>query len=158
MFLAVSACSVALAAVPATGLADTSGSAVTTAPAGTTPSSGTTTNPLAPTTNAASGVCQDTTIASGTVWRSPDGGPLSWGTFGPGETGGFSCTYYNNINQPGGERWYAETAPIYGRNHKQYGYIWVQRLQYGSHHQCLFYGDVFSIGDPECPLIQYGQS
>jgi hypothetical protein len=150
MFLAAAACSVALAAVPATGLAATSVSAVNTPAAGTAPSSGTTTNPLEPTANA-SGGCSDTTIASGNVERSP-GGVLSWTTFGAGKGFSLSCTYYNNTAQA---RWYAETAPTYGSNHNQYGYVWVQRLHYGSTHRCDFYGDIFSIGSGPCTLIDY---
>lgn len=105
-----------------------------------------------------SGSCLDNTIASGTAYTSPGPGPgfsnRAIGDFRAGLQAELNCTYIDNVKQG---RWYAEIVPnnTYTQlNWASYGYIWVQRLFYGSAHECTDFFYNKPIGSSECPLIQ----
>jgi hypothetical protein len=160
-----SICAVALAAAALagpTGVADatTPGGTITTttspAVASSTVLPGTVTSQQAPTAapNVAGG-CSDYAIAGGTIWANPNGSGTNFGTFGSGANFTLSCYYYNNTDQG---KWYAETKNTYGSNHNKYGYIWVQRLYWGSQHLCLDPAglvDSITYNSLDCPLIDY---
>jgi hypothetical protein len=64
-----------------------------------------------------------------------------------------TCIYYDNVNE---NRWYMQVNYIGPGNDNGYGYIWVQRLDYGRGHNCKYNsGQVFSIGSSYCPLYYY---
>lgn len=55
-----------------------------------------------------------------------------------------TCNYVDNTSE---SRWYMQVNYIGPGNNGGYGYIWVQRLDYGSGHNCKYYsGQMFSIG------------
>jgi hypothetical protein len=87
--------------------------------------------------------CYDGTNSSGGVYSAPDGG-IQIGSFGSGAQVSGNCTYWNNNAQG---RWYMAVG-WQGRT----GYIWVQRLIYGSEHECLDGQNVYSIGSSHCLL------
>ena len=101
----------------------------------------------------AAGACSDVTTSSGGIFIGPGPGADQVGSFNAGKTFNLSCVYYVQPLQ--NDRWYAETGnAVYGSSHKKYGYIWVQRLNYGSKHKCNYFGDVLSIPtNPFCSLI-----
>lgn len=97
--------------------------------------------------------CTDRSIASGSVYSSPGPGPnfsnKVIGTFTSDEFWTLSCHYYNNTEQ---NRYYAELGKgQFGNN--QYGYVWVQRLFYGSAHDCSTFYNTTTIGTADCPLV-----
>lgn len=99
---------------------------------------------------AASGPCSDVATAQPTAAHSlPSEGSdsvlLSSGTQVSG-----TCNYENNTGEG---HWYMQID--YGSG---YRYIWVQRLKYGSAHNCDYNGTVTAINDPHhdvCPLYPY---
>jgi hypothetical protein len=64
-----------------------------------------------------------------------------------------NCNYRDNLSE---NRWYMQVNYIGPNNNGGYGYIWVQRLDYGSEHLCAL-NDFFTypIGSGTCPLYQY---
>jgi hypothetical protein len=87
--------------------------------------------------------CSDGTNSSGGVYSAPDGG-IQIGTLGSGVQVTGNCSYWNNNSQG---RWYMAIS-WQGRT----GYVWVQRLIYGSQHECLDGQNVYSIGSSHCLL------
>lgn len=64
-----------------------------------------------------------------------------------------TCNYIDNVNE---NHWYMQVNYIGPNNNGGYGYIWVQRLDYGSAHNCKYQsGQTFGIGSAYCPLY-YG--
>jgi hypothetical protein len=64
-----------------------------------------------------------------------------------------TCIFYDNVNE---NRWYMQVNYIGPGNDNGYGYIWVQRLDYGKGHTCKYNsGQVFSIGSDYCPIYTY---
>ena len=72
-----------------------------------------------------------------------------------------NCNYWNDLGE---NRWYMRVYLTNGKN-GGVGYIWVQRLAWGSQHKCFVLGD--QIGDPRgaypitsnalpCPLTNIG--
>jgi len=66
------------------------------------------------------------------------------------------CEYFNNVSEG---HWYMTVRTTNGSN-GGVGFIWVQRLHWGSQHLCATPGepyDISSIGgsDGVCPLIPY---
>ena len=59
--------------------------------------------------------------------------------------------------QPQRNRWYMQVNYIGPNNNRGYGYIWVQRLNFGSLHLCDLNSDfdLFPIGRSTCPLRAY---
>jgi|SRR5579875_1510165 len=90
--------------------------------------------------------CHDGTSSSGGVFSSPSG-TVQIGSFGSGAQVSGNCFYYNNVRQ---SRWYMGIS-WQGRT----GYVWVQRLIYGSQHECLDGQNVYGIGSSQCPLENY---
>lgn len=90
--------------------------------------------------------CSDGTNSSGGVFSSPSG-TVQVGSFGSGAQVTGNCFYYNNNSQG---RWYMGINWS-GRT----GYVWVQRLDFGSQHECLDGQNVYSIGSSQCPLENY---
>jgi len=87
--------------------------------------------------------CSDGTNSSAGVFSSADGG-VQIGTLGSGAQVTGNCFYYNNNSQG---RWYM------GINYSgRTGFVWVQRLDFGSQHECLIGENVYSIGSSQCPL------
>jgi hypothetical protein len=80
------------------------------------------------------------------VFSSPSG-TVQVGSFGSGVQVTGNCFYYNNVSQG---RWYMGIS-WQGRT----GYVWVQRLDFGSEHECLDGQNVYSIGGSQCPLENY---
>jgi hypothetical protein len=73
--------------------------------------------------------------------------------FGPPPNGSNGCEYYLNSVE---NRWYMPVRTTNGSNGGT-GYIWVQRLYYGSQHECytLLYG-IKTIGSAYCQLVDVG--
>lgn len=64
------------------------------------------------------------------------------------------CEYFNNLHEG---HWYMTVRTTNGSN-GGVGFIWVQRLHWGSQHLCAQLGEpvAFSpIGDASCPLYNY---
>ena len=59
------------------------------------------------------------------------------------------CDYINN---PSENHWYMRVNYIGPNNNNGYGYIWVQRLYFGSAHECDFDGTVYAIPSAACHL------
>ena len=69
----------------------------------------------------------------------------------PGNRVTGTCQYYNNRSE---HHWYMQVFVTTGPNQPYYsGYIWVQRLSYGSTHTCNDDGHTHSVGSGNCPLI-----
>lgn len=99
----------------------------------------------------ASTSCLDIAISDGGVFTSPGPGPgysnVQIGSVSEFQGVALTCHFYNNVGQG---KWYGEIPKgHYGNN--QYGYVWVQRLNYGSNHQCDD-GSIHNIGGTACPL------
>ena len=61
-----------------------------------------------------------------------------------------TCNYVDNTSE---NHWYMQVNYIGPGNNGGYGYIWVQRLDYGSGHNCKYNtGNIFPIGSGPCPL------
>ena len=104
---------------------------------------------------AANGPCHDLTIAQPTPlhFNPSDSSPTV--KFLPNQytvTG--SCAYLNNLSE---NRWYMQVNYIGPNNNGGYGYIWVQRLNFGAMHLCDVSSEFnfFSIGSGTCPLYAY---
>jgi len=65
-----------------------------------------------------------------------------------------SCVYWDNLSE---NRWYMQVNYIGPDNNGGYGYIWIQRLGFGSLHLCDLNSDLnlFPIGSGTCPLYVY---
>lgn len=65
-----------------------------------------------------------------------------------------NCAYRDNLSE---NRWYMQVNYIGRNNNNGYGYIWVQRLDFGSLHLCDLNSDfnLFPIGSSTCPLYAY---
>src|SRR5690242_11059652 len=102
---------------------------------------------------AASAHCSDSSIQSGSVWSSPGPGPgyshKVIGSFNAFQGFPLTCYFYNNVGEG---RWYAE-VPTGHYGNRQYGYIWVQRLFYGSDHECDDGTYIWRIPSGPCVLI-----
>ena len=66
------------------------------------------------------------------------------------------CEYYNNVRE---HRWYMAVRTTNGSK-AGVGFIWIQRLYWGSQHLCAVPGEpydlhVISGSDGVCPLIPY---
>ena len=88
--------------------------------------------------------CVDRTSGTVTVYTSPanENGSLSWGTLSDNTlVTDASCDYYNNTHE---NRWFVKLG-----FHGNTGYVWVQRLGFGSDHECTD-GSTFvsKIDDP----------
>jgi hypothetical protein len=71
----------------------------------------------------------------------------------PGDKVTGTCQYYNNSSE---QHWYMQVFLTTGPSQPYpIGYIWVQRLSYGSSHTCDDDGHPYSIGSGNCPLIQH---
>jgi hypothetical protein len=74
----------------------------------------------------------------------------------PGNRVTGTCQYYNNRSE---HHWYMQVFVTTGPNQPYYsGYIWVQRLSYGSTHTCNDDGHTHSVGSGNCPLISRSPS
>lgn len=56
-----------------------------------------------------------------------------------------NCSYWDNVSEG---MWYMAINWTEGRTL----YVWVQRLDFGSVHECLDNGNVYSIGSEQCLL------
>lgn len=104
---------------------------------------------------AANGPCFDTTRAQPTPLHFSPSASSPTVKFLPNSylvTG--NCVYENNRSE---HRWYMKVNYIGQHNNDGYGYIWVQRLNFGSLHICDFNSDFnfFPIGSSTCPLYAY---
>jgi hypothetical protein len=66
------------------------------------------------------------------------------------------CEYYNNVSEG---HWYMTVRTTNGSN-GGVGFIWVQRLYWGSQHLCATPGEPYDLhviggSDGVCPLIRY---
>lgn len=100
---------------------------------------------------AANGPCYDITNAQPTplhyTWNK-NSQTVKFLNAGSTVTG--TCAYVNNVNE---NHWYMQVNYIGPDNNGGYGYIWVQRLDYGSGHNCKYQsGATFAIGSSYCPL------
>ena len=96
--------------------------------------------------------CVDYAIAQPTaVHLNPSEGSLLIKFKNAGDEVTGTCQYYNNSSE---HRWYMQVFVTTGPNQPYpIGYIWVQRLSYGSSHTCDDDGHAYSIGSSNCPLI-----
>jgi hypothetical protein len=94
---------------------------------------------------AANGPCYDVTNSQPTpmhFYASASSKTIKFLNNGSTVTG--TCDYFDNAGE---NRWYMRVNYIGPDNNGGYGYIWVQRLRYGSGHNCRYYsGQWFSIG------------
>lgn len=100
-----------------------------------------------PATVAAGNPCVDITIANPTPvhdFPSDSAGVLK--TVPKGYTVRGDCTYANNSKYG---HWFMEVAMAGGG----YGYIWVQRLQWGEEHYCDYNGTLYRIPTARCRLL-----
>jgi hypothetical protein len=99
---------------------------------------------------AATGPCSDVTIVQPTPAHSLPSDSSGSVLLSSGTTVHGSCNYENNTSE---SRWYMQI--YYGSGER---YIWVQRLEHGSAHNCDYNGTVTEINDPHnnvCPLYPY---
>lgn len=104
---------------------------------------------------AANGPCWDTTRAQPTPLHFSPSASSPTVKFLPNSylvTG--NCVYRDNLSE---HRWYMQVNYIGPHNNHGYGYIWVQRLNFGSLHLCDLNSDfnLFLIGSSTCPLYAY---
>lgn len=104
---------------------------------------------------AANGHCFDTTRAQPTPLHFSPSASSPTVKFLPDSylvTG--NCVYRDNLSE---HRWYMQVNYIGPYNNDGYGYIWVQRLNFGSLHLCDLNSDfnLFPIGSRTCPLHAY---
>jgi hypothetical protein len=94
---------------------------------------------------AANGPCYDVTNSQPTSLHfDPSAASKTIKFLNKGHTVTGTCIYIDNPNE---NHWYMQVNYIGPDNNGGYGYIWVQRLHYGSRHDCKYYsGQVFSIG------------
>jgi hypothetical protein len=99
---------------------------------------------------AANGPCTDVAIAQPTA--------VHWTTSEASQTVKFlndgsivtgPCDYINNTSE---NHWYMRVNYTGPNNNNGYGYIWVQRLYWGSVHQCDFDGTIYNIPSSACHL------
>ena len=98
----------------------------------------------------ASGPCRDAAIAQPTPMHhnaSDSSETVKFLNAGTAVSG--TCTYIENDSE---QRWYMQVDYTGPGNNNGYGYIWIQRLSYGSQFQCEDGGNIFSIGSVYCPL------
>ena len=105
--------------------------------------------------SAANGPCFDTTSAQPTPLHFSPSASSPTVKFLPNNylvTG--NCIYWDNLSE---NRWYMQVNYIGPNNDGGYGYIWVQRLNFGSLHLCDLNTDFnfFQIGSSTCPLYAY---
>lgn len=94
----------------------------------------------------AAGYCFDIAIAQPTpvhIYPWDTSATVEFLNYGAEVTG--LCSFLDNLTE---NRWYMEVN--YGGG---YAYIWVQRLAYGSMHDCDQGGYLYSIGSGQCPLL-----
>jgi len=103
---------------------------------------------------AANGPCYDVTNAQPTALHfDPSDSSQTVKFLNNDSTVTGTCIYYDNVNE---NRWYMQVNYIGPGNNGGYGYIWVQRLDYGQGHNCKYNsGQIFSIGSGYCPLYTY---
>jgi hypothetical protein len=92
----------------------------------------------------------DTNIASVNVWPTPaDTGSTMGSLPSKGkEVNGPGCNWYNNAGEG---MWYMQIS-----YESSIGYVWVQRLEWGSEHLCVYNGgNVGEIGSSPCSLYNY---
>lgn len=101
--------------------------------------------------SAANGPCYDFAIAQPTpVHFVPSEGSQTVKFLNSGSQVTGTCNYYDNTSE---NHWYMQVNYIGPGNNNGYGYIWVQRLSYGSGHNCRYNtGNTFPIGSGACPL------
>jgi hypothetical protein len=104
---------------------------------------------------AANGPCFDTTSAQPTPLHfSPSASSPTVKFLPDGYLVTGNCAYWDN---PTENRWYMQVNYTGPNNNGGYGYIWVQRLNFGSLHLCDLNSDfnLFPIGSSACPLYTY---
>jgi hypothetical protein len=108
---------------------------------------------------AAINVCGDSTIAQPTAVHqlpSASSPTVQFLNRGAVVNEGY-CEYFNNVSEG---HWYMAVRTMNGSN-GGVGFIWIQRLYWGSRHLCATIGDPYDLhviggSDGVCPLIQYG--
>ena len=103
---------------------------------------------------AANGPCYDVTIANPTsLHQWPSYKSLTVKFLPSNHTVTGTCNYSYNHREG---YWFMMVNYIGPNNNNGYGYIWVQRLQYGRSHHCKKeYGALLAIGSSACPLYLY---